>query len=159
MLVQAGLCRTCLETTLLVFPRGGSFLALKIPSTSLIWSGSLKTGFLASWLYLYSLVCVGAGLNHNKKFSPVAAPIIVKHSSYYDYKPKQQYKDRYFNGKIKYLKYTTTFQDNFMYYNIKNKHFSSNNMKNTFKLNANISKCIKKVFNTKYFKPSLKVKC
>ena len=24
MLVQAGLCRTCLETTLLVFPRGGS---------------------------------------------------------------------------------------------------------------------------------------
>ena len=26
MLVQAGLCRTCLETTLLVFPRGGSFV-------------------------------------------------------------------------------------------------------------------------------------
>ena len=26
MLVQAGLCRTCSETTLLVFPRGGSFL-------------------------------------------------------------------------------------------------------------------------------------
>ena len=25
MLVQAGLCRTCSETTLLVFPRGGSF--------------------------------------------------------------------------------------------------------------------------------------
>ena len=26
MLVQAGLCRTCSETTLLVFPRGGSIL-------------------------------------------------------------------------------------------------------------------------------------
>ena len=26
MLVQAGLCRTCSETTLLVFPRGGSNL-------------------------------------------------------------------------------------------------------------------------------------
>ena len=26
MLVQAGLCRTCWETTLLVFPRGGSFV-------------------------------------------------------------------------------------------------------------------------------------
>ena len=25
MLVQAGLCRTCSETTLLVFPRGGSY--------------------------------------------------------------------------------------------------------------------------------------
>ena len=25
MLVQTGLCRTCLETTLLVFPQGGSF--------------------------------------------------------------------------------------------------------------------------------------
>ena len=25
VLVQLGLCRTCLETTLLVFPRGGSF--------------------------------------------------------------------------------------------------------------------------------------
>ena len=28
VLVQAGLCRTCSETTLLVFPRGGSFLTL-----------------------------------------------------------------------------------------------------------------------------------
>ena len=27
MLVQAGLCQTCSETTLLVFPRGGSFLS------------------------------------------------------------------------------------------------------------------------------------
>ena len=27
MLVQPGLCRTCSETTLLVFPRGGSFLS------------------------------------------------------------------------------------------------------------------------------------
>ena len=26
VLVQAGLCRTCSETTLLVFPRGGSYL-------------------------------------------------------------------------------------------------------------------------------------
>ena len=26
MLVQAGLCRTCSETTLLVFPRGGSYI-------------------------------------------------------------------------------------------------------------------------------------
>ena len=26
MFVQAGLCKTCLETTLLVFPRGGSFI-------------------------------------------------------------------------------------------------------------------------------------
>ena len=26
MLVQAGLCQTCSETTLLVFPRGGSFV-------------------------------------------------------------------------------------------------------------------------------------
>ena len=26
VLVQVGLCRTCSETTLLVFPRGGSFL-------------------------------------------------------------------------------------------------------------------------------------
>ena len=26
MLVQAGLCRTCSKTTLLVFPRGGSFV-------------------------------------------------------------------------------------------------------------------------------------
>ena len=27
MLVQAGLCQTCSETTLLVFPRGGSYIA------------------------------------------------------------------------------------------------------------------------------------
>ena len=27
-LVQAGLCRTCSETTLLVFPRGGSFVVV-----------------------------------------------------------------------------------------------------------------------------------
>ena len=27
VLVQLGLCRTCSETTLLVFPRGGSFVA------------------------------------------------------------------------------------------------------------------------------------
>ena len=26
VLVQAGLCQTCLETTLLVFPRGGSYI-------------------------------------------------------------------------------------------------------------------------------------
>ena len=26
--VQAGLCQTCLETTLLVFPRGGAYVAL-----------------------------------------------------------------------------------------------------------------------------------
>ena len=31
MLVQAGLCRTCSETTLLVFPRGGSFLIIRMP--------------------------------------------------------------------------------------------------------------------------------
>ena len=32
MLVQLGLCQTCSETTLLVFPRGGSFLTcLTIP--------------------------------------------------------------------------------------------------------------------------------
>ena len=30
VLVQAGLCRTCLETTLLVFPRGGSYLNLHV---------------------------------------------------------------------------------------------------------------------------------
>ena len=30
MLVQAGLCRTCSETTLFVFPRGGSFFVLSI---------------------------------------------------------------------------------------------------------------------------------
>ena len=30
MLVQVGLCRTCLETTLLVFPRGGSYVDLGI---------------------------------------------------------------------------------------------------------------------------------
>ena len=28
MLVQAGLCRTCSETTLLVFPRGGSIIKI-----------------------------------------------------------------------------------------------------------------------------------
>ena len=28
MLVQVGLCRTCSETTLLVFPRGGSFVSM-----------------------------------------------------------------------------------------------------------------------------------
>ena len=28
VLVQVGLCRTCLETTLLVFPRGGSFVII-----------------------------------------------------------------------------------------------------------------------------------
>ena len=32
VLVQAGLCRTCSETTLLVFPRGGSFAAVCIHS-------------------------------------------------------------------------------------------------------------------------------
>ena len=29
VLVQAGLCRTCSETTLLVFPRGGSYVYCK----------------------------------------------------------------------------------------------------------------------------------
>ena len=33
VLVQVGLCRTCSETTLLVFPRGGSF----IPSRNFIF--------------------------------------------------------------------------------------------------------------------------
>ena len=30
VLVQVGLCRTCSETTLLVFPRGGSYHMLKL---------------------------------------------------------------------------------------------------------------------------------
>ena len=30
VLVQPGLCRTCSETTLLVFPRGGSFISCHI---------------------------------------------------------------------------------------------------------------------------------
>ena len=30
VLVQVGLCRTCSETTLLVFPRGGSYVAARI---------------------------------------------------------------------------------------------------------------------------------
>ena len=30
MLVQPGLCRTCSETTLLVFPRGGSYFNLTV---------------------------------------------------------------------------------------------------------------------------------
>ena len=34
MLVQPGLCRTCWETTLLVFPRGGSFLSFRRRSRS-----------------------------------------------------------------------------------------------------------------------------
>ena len=34
MTVQAGLCQTCLETTLLVFPRGGSFVLVSILQTT-----------------------------------------------------------------------------------------------------------------------------
>ena len=33
MLVQAGLCRACSETTLLVFPRGGSYFVISTWST------------------------------------------------------------------------------------------------------------------------------
>ena len=35
VLVQAGLCRTCSETTLLVFPRGGSYHILKLEGINL----------------------------------------------------------------------------------------------------------------------------
>ena len=34
VLVQVGLCRTCSETTLLVFPRGGSFIIFSAVSVS-----------------------------------------------------------------------------------------------------------------------------
>ena len=34
MLVQAGLCQTCSETTLLVFPGGGSNLVFMIPDSA-----------------------------------------------------------------------------------------------------------------------------
>ena len=39
--VQVGLCRTCSETTLLVFPRGDSFLSSFLSSTETSTSGSL----------------------------------------------------------------------------------------------------------------------
>ena len=45
VLVQAGLCRTCLETTLLVFPRGGSCVDLRLYMYThvLLFKGSLNT--------------------------------------------------------------------------------------------------------------------
>ena len=36
MLVQPGLCRTCSETTLLVFPRGGSFVCIRFIQIKLL---------------------------------------------------------------------------------------------------------------------------
>ena len=35
VLVQAGLCRTCSKTTLLVFPRGGSYVSVKVQTNHL----------------------------------------------------------------------------------------------------------------------------
>ena len=54
MLVQVGLCRTCSETTLLVFPRGGSFLC-----HMLVFCHTKKQGFsgLISEQLLYTNLC------------------------------------------------------------------------------------------------------
>ena len=46
VLVQADLCQTCLETTLLVFPRGGSFVGMR--------EAGMKR--LHNWLTVLSLV-------------------------------------------------------------------------------------------------------
>ena len=38
---QAGLCQTCSETTLLVFPRGGSYLDLELHTS--MWGAKLRS--------------------------------------------------------------------------------------------------------------------
>ena len=49
MLVQVGLCRTCSKTTLLVFPRGGSFLNVV---TRLLFSESLTNKDFSQYLQI-----------------------------------------------------------------------------------------------------------
>ena len=44
MLVQAGLCRTCSGTTLLVFPRGGSYVDLNHWTSALYFMGLFGMG-------------------------------------------------------------------------------------------------------------------
>ena len=46
VLVQAGLCRTCSETTLLVFPRGGSY--------AYVWAGFLRQNHRTR----FNLICI-----------------------------------------------------------------------------------------------------
>ena len=60
MLVQAGLCRTCSETTLLVFPRDGSNDA----KTRIGWGGGFR--FLYLTFYVYTRPC-GAMDDHSNK--------------------------------------------------------------------------------------------
>ena len=64
MLVQAALCRTCSETTLLVFPRGGSFvysvcLSVVIAMFAVVYAGLVVVLF---WK------CVSSFLSYSVKF-------------------------------------------------------------------------------------------
>ena len=85
MIVHAGLCRTCSETTLLVFPRGGSFLENgRDACHSFIFSYFILLYFILFFLFYFifftfssfeqgregkkSSYCQGTGLG-NKRFS------------------------------------------------------------------------------------------
>ena len=60
MLVQAGLCRTCSETTLLVFPRGGSNLTRL---AALLENLPVENGDIVSFDVVF-VVCVVAERNN-----------------------------------------------------------------------------------------------
>ena len=97
MLVQAGLCRTCSETTLLVFPRGGSFI-LNMNTCSNVNSSVRKADdtHLLTRDYLCDLrttiadeinitpsigCCVGTAIHYNGCWLvvPKLCAIVVKH--------------------------------------------------------------------------------
>ena len=45
MTVQAGLCQTCSETTLLVFPRGGSYILFRDVNECQNWYSNIRIGY------------------------------------------------------------------------------------------------------------------
>ena len=63
VLVQAGLCRTCSETTLLVFPRGGSIMSnrklhLSNPRDNMGWSVEEKRFIIVFQFSISFQICI-----------------------------------------------------------------------------------------------------
>ena len=96
MLVQAGLCRTCSETTLLVFPRGGSYIRDPVSRTIYLvlflislqlfqckvtiyncWWCTLPLLFCI-WFYLYFLtISVSKSRSHQETMSMKSVPPVT----------------------------------------------------------------------------------
>ena len=91
MTVQVGLCRTCSETTLLVFPRDGSYYAKKSLSLIIIMTQSAfclscteaKTGNLMSLL------------NHLIKYNYENIFVVLYLNKYRVYEYKNSFLSRY----------------------------------------------------------------